>query len=105
MGDLIGLPPSEKAGFCYEEFKSRIAKKAEGIKAVKYILFHTFKSLYGKSWCVAVLLYVSSHSVMFLSFLSPNRYIISQLLFLANPVLLTGLIGWVERMLEEGREL
>jgi hypothetical protein len=58
MSDLFPLPPKERAGFCYEEFKARIAKKTEEVKAIKYILFYTFKSLYGKSWCIAVALYV-----------------------------------------------
>lgn len=99
MGDLFALPPAERAGYCYEEFKSKIAQKAEEVKSVKYILFHTFKSLYGKSWFVAVLLYVLSFILFFYGLhLIRNRYVISQLLFIANPLLLAGLIGWVQRM-------
>lgn len=58
MSDLFGLPPTERAGFCFEEFKSSFGKKAEELKSVKYILFHTFKALYGRTWMLAVFLYV-----------------------------------------------
>eukprot|EP01111_Echinosteliopsis_oligospora_P007904 TRINITY_DN2325_c0_g1_i1.p1 TRINITY_DN2325_c0_g1~~TRINITY_DN2325_c0_g1_i1.p1 ORF type:complete len:1459 (-),score=347.50 TRINITY_DN2325_c0_g1_i1:133-4509(-) len=85
MDDLRPLPENHRTDVCYQRFYEQYQKTdASGkVKNRKNLLFTTFKSMYAWTWFAALLLYV-----------------VSQLAFLANSLMLQAMISWIENLNE-----
>lgn len=55
---MLGLPIRSRAAYVSREFYDMFVEKQEEVKNIKHLLFSTFKSLYGRTWAFAVILYV-----------------------------------------------
>jgi len=85
MDDLLPIPDNHRTDICFQRFAEQYRKTDQSgkVKSRKNLLFTSFRDMYGWTWFIALVL-----------------YIVSQLAFLANSLMLQAMIAWVENTTE-----